>query len=132
MGKNYFVTRSISIPKLTPLLANAGATTGVANGQPGPRCSAACAAAGVAGTAAAPGATGIQPAFLRRPSRAGGVLVACWWRAGGVLVVMVDLTMLQPVLDAADSGRNGFVTLFLADGWLLATTPRNEALFERH
>ena len=45
---------------------------------------------------------------------------------------MVDLTMLQPVLDAADSGRNGFVTLFLADGWLLATTPRNEALFERH
>ena len=56
----------------------------------------------------------------------------CWWRAGGVLVVMVDLTMLQPVLDAADSGRNGFVTLFLADGWLLATTPRNEALFERH
>ena len=73
-----------------------------------------------------------QRGYSRRFYAGQALLVACWWRAGGVLVVMVDLTMLQPVLDAADSGRDGFVTLFLADGWLLATTPRNEALFERH
>ena len=50
----------------------------------------------------------------------------------GTLVALVDPATLQPVLDAIDTGRNGFVTLFLTDGWMLATAPRNEALYARN
>ena len=50
----------------------------------------------------------------------------------GALVALVDPATLQPVLDAIDTGRNGFVTIFLADGWMVATAPRNEALVARH
>ena len=50
----------------------------------------------------------------------------------GALVALVDPATLQPVLDAIDTGRNGFVTLFLADGWMVATAPRNEALYARN
>ena len=50
----------------------------------------------------------------------------------GALVALVDPATLQPVLDAIDTGRNGFVTLFLTDGWMVATAPRNEALYARN
>jgi PAS domain S-box-containing protein len=53
-------------------------------------------------------------------------------RPAGTLSAVVNLGVLQPVLDAVDTGRNGFVTLFLADGWMLATAPRNEALLSRN
>jgi len=51
---------------------------------------------------------------------------------GGTLLALVDAKALQPVLDAVDTGRNGFVTLFLRDGWMLATAPHNPALFGRN
>lgn len=47
------------------------------------------------------------------------------------LVGLVSLAALQPLLDSVDTGRNGFVTLFLRDGWMLATSPRNDALLSR-
>lgn len=47
------------------------------------------------------------------------------------LVGLVNLAALQPLLDSVDTGRNGFVTLFLRDGWMLATSPRNDALLSR-
>ena len=50
----------------------------------------------------------------------------------GTLVALVDPATLQPVLDAIDTGRNGFVTLFLTDGWMLATAPSNDALYARN
>ena len=50
----------------------------------------------------------------------------------GTLVALVDPATLQPVLDAIDTGRDGFVTLFLTDGWMLANAPRNEALHARN
>ncbi len=37
-------------------------------------------------------------------------------RATGALVAVVDAKALQPVFDAVDTGKNGFVTLFRADG----------------
>jgi PAS domain S-box-containing protein len=49
----------------------------------------------------------------------------------GVLVAAVDMGATQRVFDAVDTGRNGFVTLFLAQGWLVATAPANAALFAR-
>jgi PAS domain S-box-containing protein len=52
-------------------------------------------------------------------------------RAAGLLVAWVDLKTLQPVLDAVDTGGSGFVSLFRRDGWILATAPRNESLFDR-
>ena len=51
-------------------------------------------------------------------------------RAAGSVVALLDPMALQPVLDAVDKGANGFVTLFLSDGWMVATSPRNEALFQ--
>ncbi len=53
-------------------------------------------------------------------------------KPAGTLLATVELRALQPVLDAIDTGRNGFVTLFLAQGWMLATAPRNEALLARN
>jgi len=50
----------------------------------------------------------------------------------GHLVALVQLAVLQPLLDGVDTGRNGFVTLFLRDGWMIATAPRNDALFSRN
>jgi PAS domain S-box-containing protein len=50
----------------------------------------------------------------------------------GLWVARVNLGSLQPVLDAVDTGRNGFVTLFLLDGWMLATAPNNDALFAKN
>lgn len=50
----------------------------------------------------------------------------------GHLVALVRLAVLQPLLDGVYTGRNGFVTLFLRDGWMLATSPRNDALFSRN
>lgn len=47
------------------------------------------------------------------------------------LVGLVSLAAVQPLLDSVDSGRNGFVTLFLRDGWMLATSPRSDALLGR-
>lgn len=47
------------------------------------------------------------------------------------VVALVGLSALQPLLDSVDTGRNGFVTLFLRDGWMLATSPRNDALLSR-
>lgn len=44
----------------------------------------------------------------------------------------IDLRPLQRLLDAADTRNNGFATLFSDAGWLLATAPRNDALFERN
>lgn len=44
----------------------------------------------------------------------------------------IDLQPLQRLLDAADTGRNGFATLFSTSGWLLATAPLNPALFARN
>ncbi|KNZ32676.1 MAG: hypothetical protein AD742_10670 [Methylibium sp. NZG] len=51
---------------------------------------------------------------------------------GGVLVAVLDLATIQPVLNAVDTGANGFVTLFLEQGWLIATAPVNEELFKRN
>ena len=49
----------------------------------------------------------------------------------GVLLVLVDLAPVQAAFDAVDTGRSGFVTLFLEQGWLVATAPPNAALFDR-
>lgn len=50
----------------------------------------------------------------------------------GALVAVVDPATLQPMLDAIGTGRNGFVSLFLRDGWMVATAPHNQALFARN
>jgi PAS domain S-box-containing protein len=50
---------------------------------------------------------------------------------GAIVVALVRHGQWQPVFDAVDVGRNGFVTLFEADGWMVATAPRNDALLER-
>ena len=50
----------------------------------------------------------------------------------GAVVAWVDLSTLQAVLDQINTGTNGFVTLFLRQGWLIATAPANAALFERN
>lgn len=44
----------------------------------------------------------------------------------------LDLQPLQRLLDSADTRNNGFATLFTLEGWLLATAPKNEALYERN
>ena len=48
------------------------------------------------------------------------------------VVALVDPEALQTVFDSVDTGTNGFVSLFLSDGWMLATAPRNESLFGRN
>ena len=48
------------------------------------------------------------------------------------LVARVNLTALRRVLEAVDTGRNGFVTLFMNDGWMLATAPQNDSLLARN
>ncbi len=53
-------------------------------------------------------------------------------RAAGALLAVVNPKTLQPVLDAVDTDKNGFVTLFRADGWMLATAPANEALYNKN
>ena len=50
----------------------------------------------------------------------------------GALVALVDLGSIQGVLNSVDTGRNGFVSLFLRDGWMLATSPRVESLFAKN
>ena len=50
----------------------------------------------------------------------------------GLVVSWVDASYLQPILAAVDTGSNGFVTLFLAEGWLVATAPANPALYMRN
>lgn len=50
----------------------------------------------------------------------------------GVLTAIVDAAYVQPTFDAIDTGSNGFVTLFHAKGWMLATAPANPALFARN
>lgn len=63
--------------------------------------------------------------------------VSRWKLDGGTpagrhhLVALVSVAAVQPLLDSVDTGRNGFVTLFLRDGWMLATSPRNDALLGR-
>ena len=52
-------------------------------------------------------------------------------RAEGVLVASVDPAYFQPIFDSIDVGTNGFVTLFLAQGRIIATSPANESLFAR-
>ena len=59
-------------------------------------------------------------------------LVAADGSFAGALVALVDPATLQPFLDAIDTGRNGFVTLFLRDGWMVATAPRNDTLLARN
>jgi PAS domain S-box-containing protein len=51
--------------------------------------------------------------------------------AAGAVVAHMNMTSLQPTLDAIDTGRDGFVTLFTRTGWLVATAPANAALFDR-
>ena len=53
-------------------------------------------------------------------------------RIDGVLTAIVDPAYFQSLFDAIDTGRNGFVTLFHAQGWMLATSPANDALFARN
>jgi PAS domain S-box-containing protein len=53
-------------------------------------------------------------------------------RPAGALVAVLEMKTLQPVFDAVDTGKNGFVTLFSQDAWMLATAPRNDALFARN
>ncbi len=48
------------------------------------------------------------------------------------LVALVNIGTWQPVFDTVDTGRNGFVTLFLDDAWIVATSPANEALLSRN
>ena len=50
----------------------------------------------------------------------------------GALVAMVDLGAIQRTFDAVDTGKNGFITLFRSDGWMLATAPRNDALIAKN
>ena len=52
--------------------------------------------------------------------------------AGGSMVALMETASLQTLFDSVDTGRNGFVTVFLDDGWMLATAPRNDALFARN
>ena len=59
-------------------------------------------------------------------------LVAADGSFAGALVAVVDPAALQAVLDAVDTDRNGVVTLFLRDGWMVATAPRNDAFFARN
>ena len=61
----------------------------------------------------------------------GRALPAAAGAQASALVALVDTASLQPVLDAVDTGRNGFVTLFLTDGWMLATSPHKPALFAK-
>jgi len=61
-----------------------------------------------------------------RLARAHAGLPATAWQA------LVDLRPLQRLFDTADTRNNGFVSLFSSDGWLLATAPRNDALFARN
>ena len=53
-------------------------------------------------------------------------------RIDGVLTAIVDPAYFQPAFDAINTGSNGFVTLFHAKGWILATAPANPALFARN
>jgi PAS domain S-box-containing protein len=48
------------------------------------------------------------------------------------LMALVELANLQRVFDSTDTGTNGFVTLFESSGWLLVTSPANEALLSRN
>ncbi len=52
--------------------------------------------------------------------------------AEGQLVASVDTDTIQRAFNAVDVGAQGFVTLFLDQGWLLVTTPANPALFARN
>ena len=46
--------------------------------------------------------------------------------------MLVDPQAMQAVLAAVDSGKNGFATLFLRDGSMLATAPENPGLLEKN
>ena len=50
----------------------------------------------------------------------------------GLVVAWVDAAYLQPILAAVDTGSNGFVTMFLTEGWLVANAPANPALYARN
>ena len=50
----------------------------------------------------------------------------------GVAVAWVDPATFQSTFGAVDTGSNGFVTLFLRQGWLVATVPQNPALYARN
>ena len=53
-------------------------------------------------------------------------------RFDGVAVAWVDPATFQSTFGAVDTGSNGFVTLFLRQGWLVATVPQNPALYARN
>ena len=48
-----------------------------------------------------------------------------------LLVALVDPAHFQPVFNAINVGTNGFVTMFVSQGRIVATAPANEALFAR-
>lgn len=52
--------------------------------------------------------------------------------AGGSLVALMETASLQTLFDSVDTGRSGFISVFLDDGWLLANAPRDDALFARN
>ena len=53
-------------------------------------------------------------------------------RYAGALVAVLELDSSQAALASVNTGANGFVTLFLSQGWMVATVPRNDALLARN
>jgi PAS domain S-box-containing protein len=47
------------------------------------------------------------------------------------LVALVDVAYFQPMVDAVDSGKDGGVSLFLNNGWILARAPQDDAILDR-
>jgi PAS domain S-box-containing protein len=49
----------------------------------------------------------------------------------GTVVALVNAAYFQPLFDSVDTGRNGFVTLFVTQGRIVTTAPGNDALLAR-
>ncbi len=63
------------------------------------------------------------PASIRRETPEGGF--------DGVILATIDPAFFQKFFDAIDTGKNGFITLFNRQGWVLARSPFIGGLFER-
>lgn len=79
--------------------------------------------------AASPSSTGSPAHWVLPVARR---LIGPDGRYAGALVALLELDSTQAAFASVNTGANGFVTLFLSHGWMVATLPRNDPLLARY